>query len=178
MRALTIFVALAFAPLAAHAASDGGSNPPSGSDAAQQCAKGMVWHPQAKKCVVPKNSGLSDDTVYETVRFLSYDGQHGDALALLDAMQDQQDDRHLTYRGFNNRMLGNRAVAREWYDRALKANPDNFLARSYLGQGMVSDGNIPGAEKQLAEIRARGGSGSWAETSLVTAIATGVIHRY
>ncbi len=178
MRTLLVAFAIAAAPTFALAVGGDSSKPPTSTNTTQQCSQGMIWNPQIKKCVAPQHSGMSDDQLYTAVRELSYDGQYLHALAVLDAMQDQRDDRVMTYRGFNHRMLGNRAVARAWYDRALDENPDNFLARSYLGQGMVADGNLPGARVQLAEIRARGGGGSWAEAALQKAIETGQIDSY
>ena len=57
-------------------------------------------------------------------------------------------------------------------------NPSNVLARSYMGQGLVEQGNIADALVQLREIRAHGGTGTWAEASLRTAIATGQTFNY
>ena len=68
--------------------------------------------------------------------------------------------------------------AQAFYDRALTQNPDNILARSYMGQGMVDAGDIDGAVTQWREITARGGKGTWAEASLRQAIATGTTYNY
>jgi len=138
-----------------------------------------VWDASISKCVRPdKTSHLDSDTLYDAVRELAYAGRYGAALAVLDNMPDQGADRVLTYRGFTARKLGDLALANVYYRQAIDANPDNFLARSYMGQGMVASGDKIGAVKQLREIQTRGGAGTWAETSLRSAIETGSTYNY
>jgi hypothetical protein len=57
-------------------------------------------------------------------------------------------------------------------------NPDNLLARSYMGQALVEQGQVDLALAQLSEIRMRGGRGTWAETSLANAVATSVTYSH
>ncbi|MEO0765577.1 MAG: hypothetical protein AAFY75_06105 [Pseudomonadota bacterium] len=57
-------------------------------------------------------------------------------------------------------------------------NPDNILARSYMGQGMVAAGDKVAAMTQLREIQERGGVGTWAEASLRNAIQSGTTYNY
>ncbi len=57
-------------------------------------------------------------------------------------------------------------------------NPDNLLARSYMGQALVEQGQVDLALAQLSEIRMRGGRGTWAETSLTNAVATSVTYSH
>ncbi|MFT7595246.1 MAG: cytochrome c-type biogenesis protein CcmH/NrfG, partial [Paracoccaceae bacterium] len=64
------------------------------------------------------------------------------------------------------------------YTRAITQNPDNILARSYMGQGFVEQGLVDQAIAQWREIKARGGEGSWAEASLREAIRTGLTYSY
>ena len=61
------------------------------------------------------------------------------------------------------------------WDKATQScmDPDNLLARSYMGQGHVASGEMVLAQAQLTEIRMRGGRNTWAEASLVQAITTG-----
>jgi hypothetical protein len=75
------------------------------------------------------------------VRELAYAGSHLDAMCIMDAMSDQNDDRVLTYRGFTNRKLGNVDVAMVFHQKAIDKDPDNILARSYMGQGMMDQDN-------------------------------------
>ena len=65
-----------------------------------------------------------------------------------------------------------------FYQNAIDTNPDNILARSYMGQGFVSEGRTDLAIEQWREIKARGGEGTWAEASLREAIRTGLTYSY
>ncbi|MEM8655861.1 MAG: hypothetical protein AAGF36_14055 [Pseudomonadota bacterium] len=138
-----------------------------------------VWDADIRKCVRPdKTSHLDSDTLYKAVRELAYAGRYEEANTLLDQMPDQAEDRVLTYRGFTARKLGNLELANVYYQQAIDANPDNILARSYMGQGKVVEGDKVAALVQLREIQARGGAGSWAEQSLRTAIESGTTYNY
>ena len=70
------------------------------------------------------------------------------------------DYRLLTYLGFTHRKMGNASTGLAYYQKALAVNPNNLLARSYMGQGYVASGNIELASAQLTEIRTRGGRGT------------------
>ncbi|MEH6645362.1 tetratricopeptide repeat protein [Sulfitobacter sp.] len=137
-----------------------------------QCESGFIYDKKTKTCVSTNGHTLDTDALYQEVRALSYDGRYADAQVLL-AQLPADDDRTLTYMGFTNRKMGQAEAAMEYYVRALDKNPGNVLARAYMGQGFVADGNISAALEQLREIRVHGGTGSWAEASLRTAIATG-----
>ena len=126
----------------------------------------------------PQGSSLDQDLLGEAVRELAYAGRNADAQGVLRAMTDQDSDLVLTYWGFTHRKLGNMDQAMMFYDRALQTNPDNLLARSYLGQAHVEAGRMMAAKTQLREIRARGGAGLWPETSLAQAIETGDTFDY
>ncbi|WP_298836478.1 hypothetical protein [uncultured Roseobacter sp.] len=141
------------------------------------CTGSKVYDKDKKKCVDPQESSLERDERYQTVRQLAYAGRYLDAQGILDTM-DPADPGRLTYMGFTNRKLGNLDVANMFYEEAIEADPANILARSYMGQGFVEEGRIPEAVAQLKLIRAHGGTGSWAETSLRKAIATGRTYNY
>lgn len=171
---LRLALLLTCLPLAALAVGSGDSKPPS----KPKCAQGKVWDPATEKCLNAHRPELDDALRLMAVREYAYDGQLDAALAVLDAMADQRADGVLTYRGFVARKSGDPLGARRWYDAALAANPDNLLARSYLGQGMVSEGDLVGALQQHREIVARGGQGTWAELALAEALSTGTSYSY
>ncbi|AXI47243.1 hypothetical protein C1J03_15230 [Sulfitobacter sp. SK012] len=149
----------------------------SSSPSKPKCENGQVYDKKTKTCVDANNHRLDTDSRYQTVRSLAYDGQYENAQIVL-ATMPQNDDRTLTYLGFTNRKMGNRDAAMDFYGRALAVNPGNILARSYMGQGFVDDGDITAAFAQLRAIRDHGGSGSWAEASLRTAISSGRTYNY
>lgn len=163
-------------PGLAFAASD--DAPPKPTNTTKSCKGVKVWDPATQKCVTPKDASLDGNGLYDAARELAYAGRYDDAQAVLIAMPDQSDDRVLTYWGFTHRKLGNLELANLFYARAIERNPDNILARSYMGQGFVEEGRIDDAIAQWHEIKDRAGVGSWAEASLREAIRTGVTYSY
>lgn len=175
-----LLLAVAFAlPTAAFAAGSDDDSAPSPSSAAAACMKlGKVLASDGKTCVAPSSGALDDSALYQAARELAYSGRYDLTNEVLDAMSDQADDRVLTYRGFVQRKLGNLDAANVFYSAALANNPDNLLARSYMAQGFIADGDFVAAHEQLIEIRQRGGTGTWAEVSLADALATGKTYNY
>lgn len=177
LRTFVLATALA-APTFAFAVGSDNDAPPKKTKTTAECTSGQIYDETTKTCIDAKDSKLNDDTLYKAVREFAYAGQYGAAQRAMDAMSDQNDDRVLTYRGFVNRKQGNSERAMQFYRAALTQNPDNILARSYMGQGLAAAGNMPAARIQLAEIRARGGAGTWAATALDRAISTGKTANY
>lgn len=173
MRSLLPLLALCL-PVAAYAAGSDSSTPP----AEPKCENGQVWDKASESCTDVKDSRLDDDTLYQATREFAYAGQYQNALRTLAAMSDANDSRVLTYRGFIARKTGDFPTAMGFYTAALTQDPDNLLARSYLGQGLVAEGDIEAARLQLAEIRQRGGRESWPEWALDTAIKSGKTYAY
>lgn len=170
---LSSVLVLPFAATSVIAAGGGNETAP----AEPKCETGQVYDKKTKTCVDAQDSKLDTDTLYETVRELAYAGRYADAQLIL-AEMPQDDDRTLTYLGFTHRKMGHGELATGYYQQALAVNPGNVLARSYMGQGLVSQGKIADAMVQLKAIRAHGGSGTWAEASLRQAIATGQTFSY
>ena len=176
---------------------DDNSSKPKATETTQNCFKARQWDPETnkfvrfsepvngvwdadiRKCVRPdKTSYLDNDTLYRAVRELAYAGRYQEAIQVLDQMPDQASDEVMTYRGFTARKMGKAAEAEAYYRQAIAINPDNILARSYMGQGYVTAGDTVAALQQLREIEARGGKGTWAEASLRSAIESGTTYNY
>ena len=178
MRAISAAtLALVMLAGAAHAVGSDDTEPPSPTPTSTECPDGQVWDEEAKACLEADAGNLTDEDRYRAVRELAYAGRFDAAGIVLDAMPPQS-DAVLTYRGFIARQQGDWLAALDSYTRALEVNPDNILARSYLGQGLALRGETAAAERQLAEIRKRGGAGSWAEAALVSALTTGKSYNY
>lgn len=96
----------------------------------------------------------------EEVFFAAYGlaraGQYAAALAILKSA-DQSDPRVLNYQGFATRKLGDVDGALPFYRRALDIKPDYVLARAYMGEAYLQNGQIVEARGQLAEIERRCG---------------------
>lgn len=147
--------------------------PPKPSPTTQSCTKGKVWDKGTKECVLPRDSRLNEEEKWQAAREFAYAGQLENAQTALRAMKNQNADHVLTYWGFTHRKLGNVDLGMAFYAKALDTNPDNLLARSYLGMAHVEAGDLRAARVQLKEIRARGGRGSWPEKALRRAITSG-----
>jgi predicted Zn-dependent protease len=177
MRILTTLLITAL-PFAAFAAGSDDTTPPVPTETTQKCEDGQVWDEKFQKCKNPQDASLGDDTRFGAVRELAYAGRYDEAKRVLAAMQEGESDRVLTYLGFITRKSGDMPGGMAYYARALDVNPDNILARSYMGQALVEQGDIAAAARQLDEIRLRGGTGTWAEASLAHAVGTGQSLNY
>jgi thioredoxin-like negative regulator of GroEL len=147
--------------------------PPETTETTTECTAPQVWDATTRTCVNPKDSRLDDDTRFRAAREYAWTGQPEAALAVLAAMGEGDSDRVLTYRAFATRKSGDIEGGLALYARALAVNPDNLLARSYLGMAYVEIGAADEAQAELDEIRARGGRGTWAEAALARSIAQG-----
>jgi tetratricopeptide (TPR) repeat protein len=174
MLRLTVLALLVLvAPVAAGAVGSERDAPPEPTETTTDCDDGEVWDSDRGGCVAPEEAGLDDDVLYRAARELAYAGSAAGTLRVLDAMADQTDDRVLAYRGFAHRLAGDMAGAMAWYRAALAADPDNLLARSYMGMALVEQGEVAAARAQLSQIRARGGRGTWPEIALRLALGSG-----
>lgn len=170
--------ALALTPQLAFAVGDDDSEPPTPTETTTQCEEGTVWDEKTKACIKAEDTSLNDDQRYGAVRELAYAGRHDEALAILATMTEGETSRVMTYRGFLLRQTGRVEEGIAAYERAIAMDPRNILARSYYGQLLVQMDEMQMAEAQLDAIRASGGTGTWAETALASAITTGVTTTY
>lgn len=179
-RKTTFFVLAAFmASIAGQSAMAVGdtSEPPRKTKTSTQCKNGQVWDTRKGQCVNAKKSGLSDDVLFEAARELAYAGQYDNAIKVLEAVSDQHSARVLNYLGYANRKAGRTELGMQYYKRALQADENYVLARSYLGQALVEQGRIQEARVQLVEIRDRGGENTWAYRALLQSLG-GIRHHY
>ncbi len=165
--------ALIAVPAIALAAGGGDDKPPKPTQTTTECTNGTIWDEGSKSCVAPKDARLDDETRYLAARELAWAGRYAEAIDVLGTMMDPTEDRVLTYLGFAHRKSGDMAEGMAYYQQAIARNPDNILARSYMGQAYVQLGDIEMARAELREIRARGGRMTWAEVSLDQAIRSG-----
>lgn len=175
---IILAAALALAPQFALAAGSNDSEPPTPTETTTKCEEGTVWDEKTETCIKAEDSSLNDDQRYGAVRELAYAGRHQEALAILAAMTEGETSRVMTYQGFLLRQTGRVEEGIAAYERAIAIDPANILARSYYGQLLVQMDEIQLAEAQLDAIRTAGGQGTWAETALAKAIATGVTYTY
>lgn len=135
----------------------------------EACVGGKVQSATSGACVPPNFAGQTDLFLLNAAQDYAYGGNYADGQNVLKAVADQADTRTLALWGYTNRKMGNTEAALTFYDKALKADPNNIRARSYLGEAYLELGDFDAARTQLAEIRARGGKGSQSETMLLKA---------
>lgn len=169
---------LALLPHMAHAVGSDDSQPPTPTRTTTECEKGTVWDEKTRTCINAEESSLNDDQRFGAVRELAYAGRFDEATAVLAAMREGDTSRVMTYRGFLLRQTGHVEESIAAYERAIALDPANILARSYYGQLLVQMDELALAGDQLSRIRAHGGSGTWAEIALATAIKTGVTYTF
>jgi len=177
MRPLAFAIALSL-PTAAFAAGGMDDTPVTPTETTTVCENGQIWDAESKSCVSPRESRLDNDTLYGAAREFAHAGDHDSALAALAAMSEGDSDRVLTYIGFVHRKAGDRERAFAAYAAALAKNPDNILARSYLGMALLEEGDRAAARAELSEIRKRGGRNTWPEASLRLALESGGYSGY
>ena len=154
----------------AFAAGSSSDTPPKSTRTTTECTDGKIYDDQAKACVDADRQSFNDDARYDAVRELAYAGSYDRAKRVIASADNPEDPRFLNYRGFISRKIGNTEDAMVFYSQAIEKAPDYHLARSYMGQGLVTMGDIEGAKAQLAEIAARGGEDTWAYTALAETI--------
>ncbi|WP_411032954.1 hypothetical protein [Shinella sp. BYT-45] len=180
----------------ARAADSDTTTPPVATETTTTCTDGKIWNDEKKECVAPedlkpaestpeegmpaddtakeeeqkKTERAIDDKLYEAAREFAYAGQHKNAIRALRAAYDQEDPRILNYLGYNTRKLGDMELGMSYYRRALQKDGNYILARSYMGQALIEQGDIEGARVQLVEIRDRGGENTWAYRALLQSL--------
>lgn len=144
--------------------------PPPKSKTTTECKNGEVWDKDKKKCVKPQKSGFNDDQLFQAAREFAYAGQYDNAITVLKLARNQDDPRILNYLGYSNRKAGRMELGMSYYRKALQRDENYILARSYMGQALLEQGDVQGARVQLVEIRDRGGENSWAYRSLLQSL--------
>lgn len=175
-----IAIPLVTAPVIAAGGGGGGGTPPP--TPVKKCPKGEVLKKNKltgkKECKKVEAGITTDDELYEAARALAYAEQYDEAIVLLELASNRNDPRILNYLGFSHRNAGRFEVGMGYYQEALKRDPDYVLARSYMGQALLQNGDRVGATVQLVEIEKRAGKDNWPYESLASALATGAVYRH
>jgi len=149
---------------------DDETKPPPKTETTTKCADGKVWDKDKKECVEAQKSGFNDNQLFDAAREFAYAGQYENALKVLRLAKNQNDPRILNYLGYANRKAGRMELGMSYYRKALQADENYILARSYMGQALLEQGDVQGARIQLVEIRDRGGENTWAFRALLQSL--------
>ncbi len=178
LAAATALIAVPLVAAPVLAAGGGGDGAPPPTQTTKKCKKGKVWNKKKRKCIKAKAGVTSDDALYEAARELAYAKRYDEAITMLQLAADQNDPRILNYYGFSHRNAGRMEVGLGYYQEAIKRDPDYVLARSYMGQALLQNGDRVGAAVQLAEIEKRAGKENWPYESLASALTTGAVYHH
>lgn len=107
-------------------------------------------------CVGHPSQSASREQLFYAGYWLARGGAYKKALSYLRSA-DQNDPRVMTYIGFSLRKLGDIDEAQGYYAKALNLDPNYNVARAYLGEAHLSQGNLVAAEQELNEIANRCG---------------------
>jgi tetratricopeptide (TPR) repeat protein len=177
MRFLTILLlALPTGVFAAGSDSDSSNDKPDSTETTEKCDGDLIWN--GTKCVTPRSPELNENDRLKAIQELAFFGDINAAQQILRQLDNPTSDLALTYWGFTHRKQGNLTLANLFYQDAIDRNPDNILARSYMGQGFVEAGKMDAAIAQWQAINSRDGADSWAARSLESAIRTGLTYNY
>ena len=108
-------------------------------------------------CLGAAKAGMPDDELFYAGYWLARAGRYEEALGYL-ALARVKTERVLTYTGFATRKLGDVDGALPLYNEALRLNPNYSVARAYLGEAHLTQGNLVKAREQLQEIELRCGA--------------------
>ena len=105
-----------------------------------------------------RNGELSDDELFYAGYWLARKGDFALAVHYLAQARNAADPRILTYMGYSLRKLGRAEEAMTYYTRALAADPNYTVARAYMGEAFLEQGQREKAAEQLALIEQRCGT--------------------
>ena len=118
-----------------------------------------------------RNRELSDDELFYAGYWLARKGDHALALHYLNQAENKSDPRILTYIGYSTRKLGRTDEAMGYYARALEMKPGYAVARAYLGEAYLEQGQPAKAAEQLALIELQAGRNCIEYKELAAAMA-------
>lgn len=135
------------------------------------CPKGQVWVQRMNKCMRAQSGLLPDETLAEYAYTLTKAKRYGEALDMLDLLQDPNTPRALNYRGYATRKLGRTEEGIGFYLKSVALDPKYAQVREYLGEAYVTQGKMDLAKEQLQTIKGLCGTGCEEYRDLAKAIA-------
>ena len=117
------------------------------------CSKGEVWDSKSQKCVKAENGVLPDQELTDYALALVKAGRYGEALAVLDLLENPNTPVALNYRGYATRKLGRTDEGISYYLRSIALDPHYAQVREYLGEAYLLKGDTAQAKAQLQAIK-------------------------
>lgn len=129
----------------------------------------QAWMECAERAPAAAGPDASDAEQFYAGYWLAKSGRYEDALKHLRETR-VRNARVLTYIGFATRKLGRLDEAMGYYDEALRKDPENVIARSYLGEAYLAQDDLDAALSQLRRIEKACGRNCEAFTELASQI--------
>ena len=131
------------------ALADGGG----GSNDSTTCQPGEVYDARQMRCVKRQAGILPDKALSDYAYALAKAQRYGEALEVLDLMQNPDTAEALNYRGYATRKLGRVDEGIGYYLKSIALDPHYAKVREYLGEAYLVKGDVVQAKAQLREIR-------------------------
>lgn len=116
-----------------------------------RCDAKEIGSPAWQVCLRSGRGAASDQKLFYAGYWLAKSGAFEKALGYLNKVRTKN-ERVLTYIGFALRKLGRVDEAMASYEHALSLKPDYVVARAYLGEALIVQGDLDGAEAELRMI--------------------------
>ncbi|MBX6424781.1 MAG: tetratricopeptide repeat protein [Variibacter sp.] len=113
---------------------------------------------------------------YRQAYNLVQEGRYEDAITTLRALHEDDHPDVANYIGYASRKLGRYDDAKEWYERALRADPKHVRTWQYYGLWHLEQGNRLKAEEHLATIHAICGTTCKEYASLLEALNGNIVY--
>lgn len=130
-----------------------------------------AWRACAENAPAAAGPAHADAQHFYAGYWLAKNGKYDEALAHLQKAS-VRNARVLTYIGFATRKLGRLEEAMGYYAEALRKDPDNVIARSYLGEAHLARNDVAAATAELVKIEDGCGRDCDAYTELASEIST------
>jgi tetratricopeptide (TPR) repeat protein len=129
----------------------------------------QAWMDCAERAPAAAGPDVADAEHFYAGYWLAKNGRYEEALKHLRETR-VRNARILTYIGFATRKLGRLDEAMEYYAEALRKDPENVIARSYLGEAYLAQDDLAAALSQLRRIEKACGRNCEAFTELASQI--------
>lgn len=150
----------------------GGSERNTSNPSMPVCPRGQVWAQKSNRCVRAQSGVVPDGNLTEYAYALAKAKRYGEAIDMLDLLENPNTPRALNYRGYATRKLGRTDEGIRYYLQSVALDPHYAQVREYLGEAYVTQGKIDLAKEQLQTIKTLCGTGCEEYRDLAKAIGS------
>ena len=150
------------------------STTPASANLFDPCGKYKQGSKKWKKCKgysYKPSTFSTDDERFLAGYWLAKNARYEEALVVLSTVENKNDPRVWNYIGFATRKLGRVSEALDYYGKAIALKPDYVMARAYMGEAYLAQGDLVAARNQLDEIAKSCGTTCTAYESLKAKVA-------